>query len=275
MRHMLGKDNLALSTARSIEIGRGWEHIFCSRYMIESHAVSLKEVNYLFPLYLYPKETGDIDDLEDVAVREEADRYGIRRKPNLDPVFIEELSRRVKLAFIADGAGDLKKTFGPEDVFHYTYAVLHSPMYRSRYAAFLKRDFPRIPLTSRRPLFRRLCRLGARLTALHILEAGGKKVATFPVSGDNVVERPRYVDTQQRVYINDTQYFEKVPGDVWSFYVGGYQVCHKWLKDRRGRKLSYDEVHTYGRIVSVLDETLRIMSRIDKAIEAHGNWPMT
>ena len=274
MRQMLAGDNLGLSTTRSIEIGRGWEHIFCSRDVIQHHTVSLKEVNYLFPLYLYPKPAQDVEDIEEYVMKEEAEAYGIRRAPNLEPKFIEEVAARVKLQYVPDGRGDLKKTFGPEDVFHYIYAVCHAPSYRQRYGEFLKRDFPRVPLTSRRPLFRKLCGLGARMVELHLLENAPDPKTAFPVAGGNLVEKPRYVETQQRVYINDTQFFEKVRPEAWTSHIGGYQVCHKWLKDRKGRQLDYGDITHYMRIVAALDETRRLMARIDAAIEKAGGWPL-
>ena len=274
MRHMRAGENLGLSTTRSIEIGRGWEHVFCTRDMIQHHTVSLKEVNYLFPLYLYPKNEDEVEDLEDYAVREEAERYGIVRQPNLAPAFIDDVSGRVKLTFVADGTGDLKKTFGPEDVFHYIYAVFHSPMYRERYAAFLKTDFPRVPVTSKRPLFRKLCELGARLVGLHLLEDEPEGPVTFPEANDNTVDKPRHVEAKQRVYINEAQYFADVPGEVWEFHVGGYQVCRKWLKDRKGRLLGYDDVRHYMKMVSAIGETIRVMNRIDEIIGRHGGWPL-
>ncbi|NIA14644.1 MAG: DNA methyltransferase, partial [Nitrospiraceae bacterium] len=170
--------------------------------------------------------------------------------------------------------GDLKKTFGPEDVFHYIYTVFHSPTYRERYAAFLKMDFPRVPLTSKRPLFRKLCELGARLVKLHLVEDVPEGSVTFPEAGGNKVEKPRYVDAEQRVYVNDTQYFGNVPVEVWEFHVGGYQVCHKWLKDRKGRLLSFDDIHHYVKIVSALGETISVMKAIDTAVNRHGGWPL-
>jgi predicted helicase len=103
----------------------------------------------------------------------------------------------VKLEFVSDAVGDLTKTFGPEDVFHYIYAILHCPTYRERYAEFLKIDFPRIPLTSSRPLFRKLCKLGAELTALHLMEKHGKRITSYPIrrkEDDNVVEKVRHTE---------------------------------------------------------------------------------
>lgn len=275
MRHMLAGENLALSTTRSIEIGRGWEHVLCTRMMIQHHTVSLKEVNYLFPLYLYPNHDCDVDDIEDFAAREEAAAYGIRRKANLAEAFVEDISKKLRLSFIADGRDDTKKkTFGPEDVFHYIYAVLHSPTYRERYANFLKSDFPRIPVTSSVRLFRRLVALGEKLVALHLLEEVPGNNVTYPEPGDNTVEKVVYIHAQQRVHINNAQYFQGVPNSAWQFHVGGYQVCEKWLKDRKGRPLSYDDITHYAKMVSAIGETISIMAQIDVAIEAHGAWPL-
>ena len=192
------------------------------------------------------------------------------------------------MTYVPDGVGDLEATLGPEDVFHYIYAVFHSPTYRSRYAEFLKTDFPRVPFTSDPDLFRRLCALGAELVAMHLLEspALASPPLGYPVRGDDTVARgfPRYVPPgepelatgapveQGRVYINQRQYFDPVEPDVWQFHVGGYQVCEKWLKDRRGRELSYDDQLHYKKVVFALRETIRLMSEIDAAIPG---WPIT
>ena len=159
------------------------------------------------------------------------------------------------------------------------YAVLHSPTYRSRYAEFLKMDFPRLPLTSNPELFRKLCALGDELVALHLMEKQGTKITSYPAAGDSAVETVRYTepqgDTKGRVWINATQYFEGIPKNIWEFHVGGYQVCAKWLKDRKGRKLTYDDLTHYQQIVSALAETIKLMENIDAAITASGGWPIT
>ncbi|GAB4549393.1 MAG: hypothetical protein OHK0023_13830 [Anaerolineae bacterium] len=156
----------------------------------------------------------------------------------------------------------------PESIFHYAYAVFHSPHYRARYAEFLKIDYPRLPLPKDRAEFERLAALGAQLVALHLLEAAPPHPAKFPVAGENAVadNAPRYEPISERVYINATQYFEGVPREVWAFQVGGYQVCEKWLKDRRGRVLSYADCKHYGQIVGALAETRRIMAAIDSPL---------
>jgi predicted helicase len=272
---MLAGENIGLSTTRSIEIDRGWEHIFCTSQLTQLHTVSIKEVNYLFPLYLYPDRFAPT--LFDT--KEPNPNMSNNRQPNLAPKFITDLSEKLNVKFVPDGKGDLHDTIGPEDIFDYLYAIFHSPTYRSRYAEFLKRDFPHLPLTSDTTLFHDLSTLGAKLVELHFLEKIGKAKPTYPVNGNHLVEKFEYLPSpnqpaQGRVYINKAQYFEGVPPEVWEFYIGGYQVCQKWLKDRKGRVLSFDDIKHYQHIVAALAETLRLMDKIDVAIEEHGGWPI-
>jgi len=180
------------------------------------------------------------------------------------------------LKWIPVDRGDLKKTVGPEDVFHYAYAVFHSPAYRERYAEFLKIDFPRLPLTCDLKLFRALAAKGAELVALHLMESPklNNYSTTFPLKGDDIVEKVQYTDNDKRVWINAKQYFGGVPKAVWEFHVGGYQVCEKWLKDRKGRKLTYEDMQHYQKTVVALNDTIRLMAEIDAVIEKHGGWPM-
>ena len=194
--------------------------------------------------------------------------------PNLSRVFTAGLEQRLGLGFIPDGVGDLAATFGPEDVLAYIFAVLHSPTYRSRYADLLSRNFPRIPLTSDQALFASLVEKGREVIALHLLESPllDQANTSFPVAGSGVVEYVRYNRDEERVHVNKQQYFDGVPRRVWDFLVGGYQVCDKWLKDRKGRVLSYDDTQHYARTVRALDETIRLMAEIDALIPS---WPLT
>ncbi len=308
MRHILAGENLGLSTTKSVEIGRGWEHVFCSSRLIQHHTVSLKEVNYLFPLYLYPrtsdsgkyarltliqdtqkriKESGrttarDVQseqDRMDQLIRSLFSEEHYTRIPNFNPDFIEDIRSRLNLRFLPEKPGDLLVDFGPEDIFGYVYALLHSPIYRERYSEFLKSDFPRIQLTSNPDLFRSLCSLGKELVELHLLKKYSAPSAKYPVKGDDVVEKVKYTEPGQgdddgRVWINEKQYFKGIPREVWEFHVGGYRICEKWLKDRKGRVLSYDDLTHYQRIVSALAETIRIMGEIDAVIEDHGGFPI-
>jgi predicted helicase len=212
--------------------------------------------SFQFPLYLY---TTPDDTAGTLFAQTETTRTA-----NLAPAFIEAFSAKLGLTFIPDGTGDLKKTFGPEDVFHYAYAVFHSPTYRARYAEFLKIDFPRLPLTSDKKRFAKLAARGAELVSLHLLTSPqvNEFITSYPVAGSNQVDKVSYA--KKRVWINATQYFGGVPEAVWEFKVGGYQVCEKWLKDRRGRALSMDDITHYQRIVVALKETRRLMAEIDK-----------
>jgi predicted helicase len=263
MRHMLAGKNVALCCCRTVEIGRGFEHILVTDSVIQHHSISSKEVNYLFPLYAY-------------AESEPGQMLIEGHHANLSPDFITDFSTRLKLSFLPDGKGDLKKSFGPEDIFAYAYAIFHAPSYRSRYAAFLKIDFPRLPLTSNLALFRKLCSLGEALVGLHLMEREGAALARFPKTGSNEVEKVRYEPGEEggRVWINATQYFADVPEDVWAFHVGGYQVCEKWLKDRKGRVLNHEDLTHYRRVVAALGDTIRLMAEVDAAIEAAGGWPL-
>jgi hypothetical protein len=274
MRHILAGANIGLSTARSIEIGRGWEHVLCTKEIIQHHTVSLKEVNYLFPLYLYP-----FANKVDLFDTDEPTSATGGRRPNLAPKFITDFAQRLGMEWVADGTGDRVGTFGPEDVFHYMYAVFHSPMYRERYAEFLKIDFPRLPLTTNPELFRRLCALGAELTGLHLMERHRPLNTRFPAAGDNTVEKARYTAPGEgadegRVWINPKQYFDGVPPEVWEFHIGVYQVAEKWLKDRKGRQLSFDDLLHYQRVLATLARTGELMVEVDEVIEEHGGWPL-
>ena len=267
MRHMLSGSNLGLITCRQqSQVGIAWSLCGVTRDIAESSAISNKtsEINYLLPLYTYPTK--------------EQEQAGQVREPNLSEEFVEALGSSLALEYVPDGPGDLQKSFGPEDVLHYIYAVLHSPEYRRRYADFLKSDFARVPLMGDRSLFAALVGLGKRLTSLHLMESEGDDAPAFPKVGDNRVDRVRYRPpvngSSGRVYINRDQYFEGVAPETWEFTIGGYRPAEKWLKDRRRRTLSYDDIAHYLRICAVLVETPLVMGRIDEVIGGRGGWPL-
>ena len=163
----------------------------------------------------------------------------------------------------------------PEDIFNYVYAVLHSPTYRTRYSEFLKIDFPRLPLTSSLDLFRALSQLGGELVALHLMESPklDQHLTTYTGPAAPVVEKVSWANNT--VWLDKAQKsgFRGVPENVWNFHIGGYQVCNKWLKDRKGRTLTADDINHYHRIVVALSETIRLMAEIDEVIDRHGGWP--
>ncbi len=297
MRHMLAGSNLGLCASRGTEVRAGWTHIFSMRQLIQLHSVSLKEVNYLFPLYLYPN--GKLPD-DDLFVREEPEEE--KRRPNFSAAFIEDFCARLKVKFVRDGLGKpAKREVGPELIFNYAYAVFHSPGYRERYAEFLRADFPRLPITTNYELFQQLAGFGGHLVDLHARGQGDSSGISFPIKGDNVIEEVRYqppgvvaaavsaagdkaktrnpqaldtsASTAGRVWINDKQYFEGVAPEVWRFPIGGYLPAERWLKDRIGRTLGYDDTTAYPRIVNALAETGRFMREIEASITAHGGWP--
>jgi hypothetical protein len=265
MDHVAGKPNLCLNLVRQTKMA-SWQHVAASDAPTPAVFVELKDGSSVFPLYLYPPEVGAVGP------------HPAQRRVNLTNNFLARLSACVKHAFVPEGRGDGKKNFGPEDVFDYIYAILHSPGYRTRYAEFLKSDFPRIPLTSNRHLFWALCEKGEDLVALHLMKKFGPLAIAFPMKGDGKVEKVRYTEpakkTPGRVWIDKTQYFEGVPPEVWAFHIGGYQVCEKWLKDRKGRTLGYEDIRHYEHIVAALSETIRLMAEIDEEIEKAGGFPL-
>lgn len=279
-----------------------WQVIHATQYPADMNLYR-RGGNQIFPLYLYPDQGSEQYFREDVREKVERDlNAAVRRDeitategskrierirtslkqyfpeeasrwPNLAPEFVMDLSERLGLSFVADGKGDLARSFGPEDVFHYAYAIFHSPTYRTRHAEFLKRDFPRLPLTSDTALFVALAGKGEELVGLHLMTSPklGDLVTRFPEGGDGVVEKVRYDHANGRVYINRTQHFEGVPETIWGFRVGGYQVLDKWLKDRKGRALSSDDIRHYQRTAVAISETMRLMREIDETIPG---WPL-
>ncbi len=265
MQHMVGGKNLALITSRMTK-GETFEHVLVSNTLSEVILLSSKTSNnaFAFPLYL---KSGNSD-------------LHFDEHTNLAPQFLTILANKLRLS--KDKSTGLPVSLTAENIFHYAYAVFHSPGYRNRYAEFLKIDFPRLPLTENLPLFRELSRLGGELTALHLFES---PMLTKPIT--------RFIGKSKEVakigWIDDTIWldaggkktattpgssgFKGVPKAVWTFYIGGYQVCEKWLKDRKGRTLTDEDISHYQKIVVALSETIRLMAEIDKVINNHGGWP--
>jgi predicted helicase len=162
-----------------------------------------------------------------------------------------------------------------EDIFYYAYSVFSSPSYRSRYAEFLKIDFPRLPLTGKIDLFRALAKLGSELAAFHLLESPKFSHPITEYIGGRHSEVEKISWSENTVWIDNakTTGFNGVPEDVWNFHIGGYQVCEKWLKARKGRVLAEDDIKHYQKIIVALSETIRLMAEIDAVIEEHGGWP--
>jgi hypothetical protein len=263
MQHMLAGNNVALITPRRVEQVGPWQHAFVTHLVSDHVAVSLKTIDYHFPLYLQAPaaQSDDCPESEPggstLMLFEPRAAYRAR-KPNLNPVLVAGLTR-------AYGKEPV-----PEDIFHYVYAMLYAPRYRSKYAQFLRMDFPRIPFTTDPKLFSKLASLGAKLVSLHLLQSPqlDPPVCRFEGPGDGTVGKGgdqalRYDRAQKRVYINATQYFGPVAESVWRYEVGGYQVCLKWLKDRSERRLGLEEIRTYCRIVTALHHTIELQKQID------------
>jgi predicted helicase len=155
----------------------------------------------------------------------------------------------------------------PENTFGYVYAVLYSPDYREKYKEFLKIDFPRVPYPKDKKTFEQLAKFGKELRELHLMESPklNNLITLFNVEGTDIVEKIEYKNGS--VYINDTQCFGNVPEVAWNFYIGGYQPAQKWLKNRKGRELTSDDIEHYQKIIVALIETDKIQKEIDRVIK--------
>lgn len=258
MKSMVGTSNTALVIGRQGQaVGDiPWNLCFISNKIVDLN-VYYRGGGVVFPAYVYPDDNSE-------------------RIPNLNPAELEPLAKALELPFEAEKEPESKgfRSFAPLDMLDYIYAVLHSPTYRKKYKEFLKTDFPRVPYPSP-DTFWQLVELGGQLRAIHLLESPilEKGITSYPASGDNVVTRkltkasPGYVPDSNitgRVWINDEQYFDNVSLIAWEFYIGGYQPARKWLKDRVGRKLSYEDIKHYQRIIVALTETTQIMRKIEE-----------
>jgi predicted helicase len=268
MHHVLAGENVSLVVPRQTKESVGG---FITRHMIGHKLFSAYDINSIFPLYVYPKIT------------EQTSTASPAVQPNLDTALADRLAEDLGLtysfkseALFAHGDGS---ELSPLDILDYCYAVLYSPAYRAKFNEFLKRDFPRIPFPSDPRKFRQLVNLGAKLRALHLLEWDGidRYVTSYPVGGSNeVTRRMRRADFEitsnhapgspqtGRVWINDSQYFDRVPEAAWNFHIGGYQPAQKWLKDRHGRTLTFDDIRHYQRMIVALVQTGNLMAEVDE-----------
>ena len=301
MQHMLERDNVGLVSVRQLSgAGLEWCHAFASNKIMESCHISnrTKEINYLFPLKLFPFGKTDADVkpnlsmpfLKSITAATNLDFQPlIMRKPEQQQLRIlpKKLKQQDLLGRQLHERGDLTATFGCRDAFDYIYAILHCPAYRKRYAEFLKSDFPRIPLPNGRGIFAELISLGKELVELHLLDENHPKLVqpniVFRGQGDNrLFKKPQIKWQNGKMPINLSQWFEDVPEESVEFSIGGYEPLKKWLHDRaekggktpaQGRVLSDEDILHYRRMVVAITETRHLMQEIDNVIEAHGSWP--
>jgi len=270
MKHFLNGDNYGLITVRQ-QSTFDFQHILVSNTLMESGAISLqtKEWGYIFPLYV------NTDSNAQQTIVQSA-----KRTPNLKSEIINQIAENLRLTFINekepfDSAQGDNNTFAPIDILDYIYAVLHSPTYRDKYKEFLKIDFPRVPYPKDATTFWQLVKLGGEIRQIHLLESPKVDdfITTYPKGGDNTITTKvakkdwKLFDEEKqlgRIWINDEQYFDNIPLTAWEFYIGGYQPAQKWLKDRKDRKLEFDDILHYQKIIVALSETDRLMKEIDK-----------
>jgi predicted helicase len=250
----MNQPNIALLTLRQSRTHQ-FGHFFVVDSIYSKDAISMKDRVTGFPLYVYDGSKHETSNATQKL-------FLLSKTSNFKASFLDFLEKKIG------------ESVSPERIFSYIYAIFHSNQYRILYSEFLKVDFPRIPFTSSNSLFKRLSGYGSNLIDLHLMESEKLKgdFRFFEHTGDCAVDpgHPKYKNG--KVIINKQgDGFTEVPEEVWNFHVGGYQVCHKWLKDRKGRTLSDDDILHYQKIIVALQETICIMQQIDDAIPS---WPI-
>ena len=250
MRNLI-KDNKSLCLIKVNSSVDGLFKTFVTSGITDKTLLSSKDNTNIFPLYLYKENNGKEEHISNFNIElYEKIAKGLNYLPCTDD------------NILVDPTSEYNGVLYPQDLFDYIYAVLHSPSYRERYKEFLKIDFPRIPYPTDWEKFRDMVEKGEELRLLHLMEDIPSKTGiTFPVAGSLQVDCYRWQDN--RVYINSEQYFEGVPESAWNFFIGGYQPAQKWLKDRKGLTLTFEDVKHYGNIIYVLQQTEQIMQEID------------
>ncbi len=239
-----------------------WNLVYCTSKIIDLNSF-YRGGTMTFPIYIYPvkddQQTFDND---------------TKRKPNLNDEIVQIIAKSIHLTFTPEKE-ETKGTFAPIDILDYIYAVLHSPTYRETYKEFLKIDFPRVPYPKNQKIFWQMVEIGGELRTVHLLENPivEQYITTYPKDGDNTVTRKITKKDFEitgkksktgRVWINDGQYFDGIPQSAWEFYIGGYRPAQKWLKDRKGRQLGFEDILHYQKIIVALHRTDIVMKKIDK-----------
>lgn len=257
-KHLIDKENIGLICNRQC-VGDEFSFIGVSKCVTAHGTFYLgnRGQDYLLPLYLYPETNG-----------QQTISQSTERIPNLNTEIVNQIADKLGLTFTNEpidyAQDETRSTFAPIDILDYIYAVLHSPQYREKYKEFLKIDFPRVPYPKHATKFWQLVKLGKQIREIHLLESPEVEnyITQYPIDGDNVVTKPTYKDG--KVYINQTQYFNNVPQVAWEFYIGGYQPAQKWLKDRKDRKLEFEDILHYQKIIVALTQTNNLMKQIDE-----------
>lgn len=257
LKHLTSTINIGLCFSRQV-VTDNWSHIQYSSLAVDNRVhYSNKGASVIAPLYLHTH-----------------DNLISEPQPNLDSKIVTAFCNGLNLPYVVDGRITSDKKYPeyqdqitPLNILDYIYAVLHSPSYRAKYAEFLKIDFPRVPYPTDREIFWQLVKLGSQLRQVHLLQSSllDEHDINYPIDGNNIVEKPEYKNKQ--VWINQTQYFENVPETAWSFYIGGYQPAQKWLKDRKDKQLSYDDIIHYMKIITALSLTDTVMAQINEIVK--------
>lgn len=303
MKHVLDSSNIGLSFTRRLR-DPIWQHIFVTKFITDKTLLSSRDNCYFLPLYRLNADSknhlfhsGDssarssniksgviahLSKTLDYSVSPEDVFYyiySVLYSNNFRIKFADFLKSdfpRLPLTSSLELFKELAKLGGELVALH----LMESPKLDDHMPRFIGEGTPYLKnLPS--PLFAKEGNTSASLlnkkrnTPLTPLDRG-EPISPPLEKGDAgglLVEKVSYSGNTVWIDKAQTHGFQGVPENVWNFHIGGYQVCQKWLKDRKGRTLSADDITHYHRIVVALNETIRIMAEIDKVIEQHGGWP--
>jgi hypothetical protein len=209
---------------------------------------------YLFPIYRIVQGIGD-----------ESGETTSGRVANFSNTTVLQLSRQWSLTWQPWGVGDLETTWGPEDLGHYLYALLHAETYQVAYAGSLRSGFPPIVFPRNRSLFESMSRCGKRLLDCHLRVGRSAPSDGRAASDDGKIWRvqPRFPCYEQgAIWTGPGEEIARVSEAVWEFRAGTHQVAKKWLADRRGRPLTDGDRADYERILAEIEETLDYQSQL-------------
>jgi predicted helicase len=169
-------------------------------------------------LYRYTKEGMQIDNITDWGLKQFTDHYGSISSPTIEET---EISK--------------------EDIFYYTYGVLHNPNYRKKYEINLKLELPRLPFYDD---FRKWVDWGKELMDLHI---GYEEVEPWDlqrIESEKPKNTPKpklKADTDKgEIVLDENTTLSGIPSEAWEYKLGNRSAIH-WILDQYKEKKPRDK----------------------------------
>jgi len=230
-----------------------------------------KDLDRSLKAYLKAKESKDVEihlleELKTITEEQKAILENLKNKEIIENVENQN-SEFIKIAnfsfqfkkFVTE---KYKTEYSPEQILGYIYAILYSPFYRSKYSGFLKNDFPKIPFIDDETMFVKLSEIGNDLVDLHTFSKIPDCIyGSFIGEGNCVIDKINYANN--KLFINEKQYFDNTPENVYNFTIGNYRIVERFLKERKDKQLDLDEINTIESIIKSLYITIEKMNELE------------